>query len=153
MPARRSASRVVISFGLIRGLAFAREIRFFTIAAAPSCCSMRLAAYTPAFHAAVRPLAGRGGVYRRPADASFVLVALIAMRRRLPRCASLAERHRAARRRSAPAGARGRYCGSGSSPSALALARFGGGHCTRGGRVPVATADRFHGGVRSPCWH
>jgi hypothetical protein len=68
---------VLISFGLIRGLAFAREIRFFTIAAAVVLL-YALGAYTPAFHLLYDILPGVG-FYRRPADASFVLVALIAI--------------------------------------------------------------------------
>jgi hypothetical protein len=68
---------VVVSFGLIRGLAWAREIRFFTLAAALLLLYV-LGGYTPAFHLMydLLPAVAR---YRRPADASFVLVALVAV--------------------------------------------------------------------------
>ena len=67
----------VVSFGLIRGLAWAGEIRFFTIAAA-FMLLYALGAYTPAFHL-MYELLPDVALYRRPADATFVLVALIAV--------------------------------------------------------------------------
>jgi hypothetical protein len=68
---------VLVSFGLVRGLAFAREIRFFTIAAA-LVLLYALGAYTPAFRLMYDLLPGVA-LYRRPADATFVLVALAAI--------------------------------------------------------------------------
>ena len=67
----------VVSFGLIRGLAWAREIRFFTIAAA-FMLLYALGAYTPAFRL-MYDLLPDVALYRRPADATFVLVALVAV--------------------------------------------------------------------------
>jgi len=67
----------VVSFGLIRGVAWAREIRFFTIAAV-FMLLYALGAYTPAFHL-MYDLLPDVALYRRPADATFVLVALIAV--------------------------------------------------------------------------
>jgi hypothetical protein len=68
---------VVIALGLIRGLAWAREIRFFTIAALLVLLYV-LGGYTPAFHLMydVMPAVS---LYRRPADATFVLPALVAI--------------------------------------------------------------------------
>src|SRR6266508_276098 len=67
----------VVSFGLIRGIAWAREIRFFTIAAV-LVLLYALGAYTPAFHL-IYDLLPAVALYRRPADATFVLVALVAV--------------------------------------------------------------------------
>src|SRR5262249_53022768 len=67
----------VVSFGLIRGLAWAREIRYFTIAAA-LVLLYALGAYTPTFQL-MYDLLPAVALYRRPADATFVLVALIAV--------------------------------------------------------------------------
>jgi hypothetical protein len=67
----------LVSFGLVRGHAWAREIRFFTIAAA-LVLLYALGWYTPAFHAIYDLLPGIA-YYRRPADATFVLGALIAV--------------------------------------------------------------------------
>jgi hypothetical protein len=67
----------IVSFGLIRGIAWAREIRFFTIAAA-LVLAYALGAYTPLFAVTYDVLPGVA-LYRRPADASFVLVALVAV--------------------------------------------------------------------------
>jgi dolichyl-phosphate-mannose-protein mannosyltransferase len=67
----------VLSFGLIRGLAWAREIRFFSIAAA-LLLLYSLGGYTPAFRLMYELLPGVA-LYRRPADATFVLVALVAV--------------------------------------------------------------------------
>jgi len=68
---------VVVSFGLIRGVAWAREIRFFTIAAA-LVLLYALGGYTPAFRL-MYDILPAVTLYRRPADATFVLVALIAV--------------------------------------------------------------------------
>ena len=67
----------VVSFGLIRGLAWASEIRFFTIAAA-LVLLYALGGYTPVFHLMYDLMPGVT-LYRRPADATFVLVALVAV--------------------------------------------------------------------------
>lgn len=67
----------VISFGFIRGMAWAREIRFFTIAAGLMLL-YTLGSYTPAFHL-IYDLLPAVALYRRPADATFVLVALVAI--------------------------------------------------------------------------
>lgn len=66
----------IISFGLIRGLAWTREIRFFTIAAALMLL-YALGAYTPFFHLMYElPFVA---LYRRALDATFVLCALLAI--------------------------------------------------------------------------
>src|SRR4029453_18746379 len=67
----------VVSFGLIRGIAWAREIRFF-VTAAVLVLLYALGAYTPAFHL-IYDLLPAVALYRRPADATFVLVALVAV--------------------------------------------------------------------------
>ena len=67
----------VVSFGLIRGLAWAREIRFFTVAAL-LVLHYTLGAYTPAFRLMHDLLPGIA-LYRRPADATFMLGALVAV--------------------------------------------------------------------------
>ena len=67
----------LVAFGLIRGAAWAREIRFFTIAAV-LVLLYALGAYTPAFHL-MYDLLPAVALYRRPADATFVLVALVAV--------------------------------------------------------------------------
>ena len=67
----------LVSFGLVRGHAWAREIRFFTIAAG-LVLLYALGWYTPAFHAMYDVLPGIA-YFRRPADATFVLGALIAV--------------------------------------------------------------------------
>src|SRR5262249_6241488 len=67
----------VVSFGLIGGLAWAHEIRFFSLAAA-LVLLYALGAYTPAFPL-MYDLLPAVALYRRPADATFVLVALIAV--------------------------------------------------------------------------
>ncbi len=68
---------VIVAFGLVRGLAWAREIRFFTIAAG-LVLLYALGAYTPAFRV-MYDLMPAVDLYRRPADATFVLVALLAV--------------------------------------------------------------------------
>ena len=67
----------LLSFGLVRGLAWAREIRVFSIAAA-LVLLYALGAYTPAFQL-MYDLLPAVSLYRRPADATFVLVALVAL--------------------------------------------------------------------------
>src|SRR6476646_5197544 len=67
----------VISFGFIRGMAWAREIRFFTIAAG-LLLLYPLGSYSPAFYL-MYDLLPAVALYRRPADATFVLVALVAV--------------------------------------------------------------------------
>jgi hypothetical protein len=59
-----------MSFGFIRGLAWAREIRFFTIAAG-LLLLYTLGSYTPAFYL-MYDLLPAVALYRRPADATFV---------------------------------------------------------------------------------
>src|SRR5262249_53302838 len=66
----------VASYGIVRGLAWSREIRFFAIAAAVVLL-YALGWYTPAFHV-MYELPGIS-LFRRPADATFVLGALIAV--------------------------------------------------------------------------
>src|SRR5947208_5276394 len=68
---------VLVSFGVIRGLAWAREIRFFSIAALLTLL-YALGGYTPAFGLMYELLPGVD-LFRRPADASFVLVGLLAI--------------------------------------------------------------------------
>ena len=66
----------ILAFGLIRGIAFARDIRFFTIAAALMLL-YALGAYTPAFHLMYElPFVS---LYRRAADATFVFCGLLAI--------------------------------------------------------------------------
>ena len=68
---------VVLSFGLIRALAWAREIRFFSIAAFVALL-YALGGYTPAFRLMYEAMPGVK-LFRRPADASFLLAGLIAV--------------------------------------------------------------------------
>ena len=66
----------IVAFGLIRGIAFDRDIRFFTIAAGLMLL-YALGAYTPVFHLMYElPFVA---LYRRAADATFVLCALLAI--------------------------------------------------------------------------
>ena len=67
----------LLSFGLVRGLAWDREIRFFTVAAF-LVLLYTLGGYTPAFWLMYHLLPGID-LFRRPADATFVLVALLAI--------------------------------------------------------------------------
>jgi hypothetical protein len=67
----------LVSFGLVRGLAWAGEIRVLTIAAA-LVLLYALGAYTPAFQL-MYDLLPAVALYRRPADATFVLVGLVAL--------------------------------------------------------------------------
>ena len=66
----------VFAFGLVRGLLWAREIRFFSIASLVVLL-YALGWYTPAFRVMYEILPGVT-FYRRPADATFVLGALLA---------------------------------------------------------------------------
>ena len=68
---------VVLAFGIIRGLAWEREIRCFSVAAVLLLLYC-LGSYTPGFRLMYELLPGVA-LYRRPADATFVLVALIAI--------------------------------------------------------------------------
>ena len=68
---------VLLGFGIISGLAWTREIRFFSIAAVLVLLYF-LGGYTPAFYLMYELLPGVA-LYRRPADATFVLVALLAV--------------------------------------------------------------------------
>jgi hypothetical protein len=68
---------VVISFGIIRGLAWSRDIRFFSIAAG-AVLLYALGWYTPVFRT-MYELLPCVMLYRRPADATFVLGALLAI--------------------------------------------------------------------------
>ncbi len=67
----------VVGFGLIRGLLWAREIRFFAVALALTLL-YALGKYTPAFQAMYEVLPGVS-LYRRPADATFVVGMLLAI--------------------------------------------------------------------------
>ena len=67
----------VLSFGLIRGVAWARDIRFFTIATV-LLALYALGWYTPAFRVMYGLFPGVP-LFRRPADATFVFCALLAI--------------------------------------------------------------------------
>jgi hypothetical protein len=67
----------LIGFGLIRGYLWAREIRFFGIALAVALL-YALGWYTPAFHVLYDVLPGVV-FYRRPADATFLICALLSI--------------------------------------------------------------------------
>jgi hypothetical protein len=67
----------IISFGLVRGTLWSREIRFFSIAALLALL-YALGWYTPAFRLMYELLPGVS-LYRRPADATFVSCALLAI--------------------------------------------------------------------------
>jgi hypothetical protein len=66
----------LMCFGFVRGAAFAREVRFFTIASG-FLILYALGAYTPFFRLAFA-LPGTN-LFRRPADATFTLGALLAL--------------------------------------------------------------------------
>jgi hypothetical protein len=68
---------VVISFGIVRGLAWSRDIRFFSISAGVVLL-YAIGWYTPAFHV-IYDLVPGVNLFRRPADATFVLGALLAI--------------------------------------------------------------------------
>ncbi len=67
----------VLSFGLVRGFLWAREIRFFTIATV-LLVLYALGWYTPAFGVMYELLPGVS-MFRRPADATFMFCALLAI--------------------------------------------------------------------------
>ncbi|HVG52231.1 MAG TPA: hypothetical protein VM867_11420 [Xanthobacteraceae bacterium] len=67
----------IVSFGILRGAAWAREIRFFTIAAILMLL-FALGWYTPAFRVMFEVLPGVS-LFRRPAGATFVFGAMIAV--------------------------------------------------------------------------
>lgn len=71
------AAVTILGLGLARGLMAAREIRFFTIAAALTLL-YALGRYTPAFAVMHAVLPGVS-LFRRPADATFVLGFLLAV--------------------------------------------------------------------------
>lgn len=68
---------VIVSFGIVRRLAWSRDIRFFSIAVG-GVLLYGLGWYTPVFHAMYEWLPGVM-LYRRPADATFVIGALLAI--------------------------------------------------------------------------
>jgi hypothetical protein len=68
---------VTISLGVVRGLAWSRDIRFFSIAASFTLL-YALGWYTPVFHVLYELLPGVT-LFRRPADATFVLGVLLAI--------------------------------------------------------------------------
>ena len=67
----------IIGFGIVRGILWAREVRFFTVALVLMLL-YALGKYTPAFHLIYDVLPGVA-LYRRPADATFVFGALMAI--------------------------------------------------------------------------
>ena len=67
----------VLGFGVVRGLLWAREIRFFTVAMVLTLL-YALGKYTPVFHLIYDFVPGVT-LYRRPADATFVFCALLAL--------------------------------------------------------------------------
>ena len=67
----------LLAFGLVHGMLWARDIRFFSIAMALTLL-YALGKYTPAFHLMYDLLPGVT-LYRRPADATFVFGALLAV--------------------------------------------------------------------------
>jgi len=67
----------IVGLGLARGLLWSRDIRFFTLAAAVAVL-YGLGWYTPAFRAFYQLLPGVT-FYRRPADAAFLIGALLAL--------------------------------------------------------------------------
>ena len=67
----------VLGFGVVRGLLWTREVRFFTIAMVLTLL-YALGKYTPVFHLMYDFVPGVT-LYRRPADATFVFCALLAL--------------------------------------------------------------------------
>jgi hypothetical protein len=67
----------LLALALTRGVLWAREIRFFTVAALMTLL-YALGKYTPAFYLLYEYLPGVA-LYRRPADATFVLCGLLAI--------------------------------------------------------------------------
>ncbi len=68
---------LIFGFGIARGLLWAREIRFFFIALI-ACLVYALGWYTPVFHLMYDVLPGVE-LFRRPADATFVVGLMIAV--------------------------------------------------------------------------
>jgi hypothetical protein len=68
---------VVLGFGTVRGQLWTREVRFFAVAMALTLL-YALGRYTPAFHLIYDIVPGVA-LYRRPADATFVFCALLAL--------------------------------------------------------------------------
>jgi hypothetical protein len=68
---------LIVGMGIARGLLWAREIRFFLIALAV-CLAYALGWYTPIFHVMYDELPGVE-LFRRPADATFVIGLMIAV--------------------------------------------------------------------------
>ena len=68
---------VVLAFGLVRGLLAGRDIRFFSIAAL-AMVAYALGHYTPLFHYFYDWLPG-AHLFRRPADATFLIGALVSI--------------------------------------------------------------------------
>jgi hypothetical protein len=71
------AAVAMLGFGLARGQCLVRDIRFFTVALALALL-YALGWYTPAFHLMYELMPGVS-LYRRPADATFVLCGLLAI--------------------------------------------------------------------------
>ena len=71
------AAVTVLSFGVVRGLAWARDIRFFSVATV-LLVLFALGWYSPAFHVMYDALPGVT-LFRRPADATFPFCALLAI--------------------------------------------------------------------------
>jgi hypothetical protein len=67
----------VLGFGVVRGLLWSREVRFFTVAMLLTLL-YALGKYTPVFHLMYDFIPGIT-LYRRPADATFVFCALLAL--------------------------------------------------------------------------
>jgi hypothetical protein len=67
----------VLGFGVVRGLAWTREVRFFTVALVLALL-YALGRYTPAFRLMYEAVPGVD-LFRRPADATFVLGVLLAI--------------------------------------------------------------------------
>ena len=64
------------AFGVVRGVLWATEIRFFTVAALVLLYA--LGSYTPVVHLMYEFMPGVS-LFRRPADATFVFCALLAI--------------------------------------------------------------------------
>jgi hypothetical protein len=71
------AAVAVLGFGVVRGLLWTREIRFFSVAMVLTLL-YALGRYTPAFHLMYDVVPGVL-LFRRPADATFVFCALLAI--------------------------------------------------------------------------
>ena len=71
------AAIAVLGFGMVRGLLWSREIRFFTVALALTLL-YAFGKYTPVFHLIYDVVPGVT-LYRRPADATFVFCGVLAL--------------------------------------------------------------------------